>query len=93
MHEKERMYHDLMCCICLRDLLRDEIVADIIGILMEYVVDATNFMVLKEIICRRDDIEAPTVNEANENELIVSGYGASRSSSRKEVSSARYNPY
>ena len=91
--EKERMYHDLMCWICLRDLLQDEISKDIIGLLMEYVVDAANFMMLKEIICRRDQIEAPRINDANKKELIVSGYGASRSSSRNEVSSARYNPY
>ena len=87
------MYHDLLCCLCLRDVLQDEILSDIIGILMEYVVDAENFMVLKEIICRRDDVAAPRVNEANGNEIIVSGYGASRSPSRNDVSSTRYNPY
>ena len=87
-YRKDGMYHDLIFCICLRDVLQDEILTDIIGILMEYVVDAENFMVLKELICGKDDlvIEAPSVNGAN-------GYGASRSPSRNQVSSARYDPY
>ena len=89
------MYHDLIFCICLRDVLQDEILTDIIGILMEYVVDAENFMVLKDLICGKDDmvVEAPNVNGENGNELIVTGHGASRSPSRNQVSSARYDSY